>query len=57
MWNENPRIKAVTEEIRRMVPVQSRDVRPDSNVGCVGGIGEGGRKRVVIIRVKIIIGN
>jgi len=50
-------MRAVTEEIRRMVPVQSRDVRPDSNVGCVGGIGEGGRKRVVIIRVKIIIGN
>ena len=42
--------------MRRIVPVQSRDVRPDSRVGCVGGIGEGGRKRVVMMRVKIMIG-
>ena len=57
VWNEKPRIKAGTEEIRSIVPGQSRDLRPETRVGCVGGIGEGGRKSVVMIRVKIIIGN
>jgi hypothetical protein len=50
-------MREVTENMRRAVPVQSRDKRPERRVGCVGGIGEGGRKRVVMRRVNRMIGS
>lgn len=57
MWNENPRIRDETDPISRNVPGQSKDLRPERTVGCVGGIGEGGRKRVTIVRQNRMIGS
>lgn len=57
MWNEKPRMRDETDPIRRAVPSQSSERRPDRRVGCVGGIGEGGRKRVTMTRQKMMTGS
>lgn len=46
-----------TDPIKRAVPSQSSDSRPESNVGWVGGMGDGGRKRVTMTRQKMITGS
>ena len=43
--------------MRRKVPGQSRDERPERTVGCVGGMGEGGRNKVTIVRQNRMIGS
>lgn len=57
MWNEKPRMSEDTAPINRAVPSQSSERRPERSVGCVGGIGEGGRKSVTITRQKMMTGS
>lgn len=57
MWNEKPKIKVDTLPMSRAVPSQSSDKRPESKVGWVGGIGDGGKNRVTITRQNRITGS